>query len=183
MAAELIAKRLELLHELVPTATVVAVLVNPVNAGGPQPRSLQAAADTLGLQLHFLEARSERDFDRAFADLARVRAGALVIISDDIFLNRTEQLAALTIRHRVPAIFQYRPFAAAGGLMSYGGSDADQFRLVGIYASRILRGEKPADLPVQQSTKIELFINLKTAKAVGLTVPPTLLALADEVIE
>jgi putative ABC transport system substrate-binding protein len=178
-------KRLELLHELIPTATVVALLVNPTNPPlAKTPASdLQAAARSLGLQLHVLQARTEDDFDTVFANLVKLRVGGLVIGSDILFVSRIEQLAALTVRHAVPAIFQYREFAASGGLMSYGGSLADSFRQVGTYAGRILKGEKPADLPVQQSTKVELFINLRTAKALGLTVPPTLLARADEVIE
>ena len=154
-------KRLELLHELIPTATVVALLVNPTN----------------------LQARTEDDFDTVFANLVKLRVGGLVIGSDIFFVSRIEQLAALTVRHAVPAIFQYREFAASGGLMSYGGSLAESFRQVGTYAGRILKGEKPAEVPVQQSTKVELFINLRTAKALGLTVPPTLLARADDVIE
>ena len=178
-------KRLELLHELIPTATVVALLVNPTNPPLAETlaRDLQAAARSLGLQLHVLQASTEDDFDTVFANLVKLRVGGLVIGSDIFFVSRIEQLAALTVRHAVPAIFQYREFAASGGLMSYGGSLADSFRQVGTYAGRILKGEKPADLPVQQSTKVELFINLRTAKALGLTVPPTLLARADEVIE
>ena len=178
-------KRLELLHELIPTATVVALLVNPTNPPLAETLAsdLQAAARSLGLQLHVLQARTEGDFDTVFANLVKLRVGGLVIGSDIFFVSRIEQLAALTVRHAVPAIFQYREFAASGGLMSYGGSLADSFRQVGTYAGRILKGEKPADLPVQQSTKVELFINLRTAKALGLTVPPTLLARADEVIE
>ena len=178
-------KRLELLHELIPTAIVVALLVNPTNPPLAETLAsdLQAAARNLGLQLPVLQARTEGDFDTVFANLVKLRVGGLVIGSDIFFVSRIEQLAALTVRHAVPAIFQYREFAASGGLMSYGGSLADSFRQVGTYAGRILKGEKPADLPVQQSTKVELFINLRTAKALGLTVPPTLLARADEVIE
>ena len=177
-------KRLELMHELVPTATVMVLFINPTNPNAEaQSRDMQAAARTLGLQLHVLHASTERDFETTFATLVQLRAGALVIGSDAFFINRSELLAALALRHVVPAIFQFREFVAAGGLMSYGGSIRDDYRLVGIYAGRILKGEKPANLPVQQGTKFELFINLKTAKALGLTVPPTLLGLANEVIE
>jgi putative ABC transport system substrate-binding protein len=181
---ELGPKRLELARELVPSATIIALLVNPTN---PNAKSLltdhQAAARTFGLELHVLSASNERDFDAVFADLIRLRASTLVIGADTFFISRSKQLAALALHHAVPAIFQYREFAAAGGLMSYGGSLADAYRQVGVYAGRILKGEKPADLPVQQSTKAELIINLKTAKALGIIVPPTLLARADEVIE
>jgi putative ABC transport system substrate-binding protein len=177
-------KRLELLHELVPTATV-ALLVNPAAVPYAETISsqLQAAARALGLQFHVLYASAERDFATVFATLAQLRAGGLVIGSDPFFNGQTEQLAALAIRHAVPAIYQYREFAAAGGLMSYGGSLTDTYRQVGVYTGRILKGEKPAELPVQQSTKVELFINLKTAKALGLTIPLALLGRADEVIE
>jgi len=181
---ELVPKRLELLHVLLPSATVVAALVNPSNPNAEvQSRDLQAAARTLGLQMHVLHASTERDFDTAFTDLIRLRAGALVIGTDGFFPSRSEQLAALSARRAVPAIFQYPEFTAAGGLMSYGGSDTDMFRLAGGYAGRILKGEKPAELPVQQSSKVELIVNLKTAKALGLTVPLSLLGRADEVIE
>ena len=178
-------KRLELAHALVPAATIIALLVNPTSAALAETysRDLQAAARTLGLQLHVLHASTERDFDTVFATLVQLRAGALVIGPDTFFYARSEQLAALALRHAVPTIFQYRAFAAAGGLMSYGSSNTEFYRLVGIYAGRILKGEKPGDLPVQQSTKVELIINLKTAKALGLTVPLTLLGRADEVIE
>jgi putative ABC transport system substrate-binding protein len=177
-------KRLELARELVPSAKAIALLINPNSPNAEAlARRMQAAARTLGRTLILLHAGSERDFDSAFARLVEQRAGALVITTDAFFISRIEQLARLTLRHAVPAIFQYRNFAAAGGLMSYGGSFTDPYRQVGAYAGRILKGEKPADLPVQQATKIELFINLKTAKALGLEVPPTLLARADEVIE
>jgi putative ABC transport system substrate-binding protein len=182
MAGELIGKRLELLHELVPAANIAA-LVNSAQVGGIIPSALEAVAHTLGLQLHILHASTDRDFDGVFADLMRLQVGGLVISSDDFLLGRSEQLAALALRHAIPAIFQYREFVAAGGLMSYGGENSDALHLVGAYAARILKGAKPADLPVQQSTKVELVINLKTAKALGLSVPPSLLTRADEVVE
>ena len=178
-------KRLELLRELIPTATVVAVLVNPTSPSIAEPflRDLQSAARTLGLQLHILNAGTERDFDAVFASFVQLRAAALVIAPDAMFISRSEQLGALTLRHAVPAIAQFREFAAAGGLMSYGGSFTEGTRQVGVYTGRILKGEKPADLPVQQVTKVELIINLKTAKALGITFPQSLLGRADEVIE
>jgi putative ABC transport system substrate-binding protein len=176
-------KRLELLHELVPQATGIGWLVNPTNPTGGAGTEPQAAARTLGLQLHVLHASSERDFDTVFATLVPLGAGGLVIGGDAFFTSRREQLAALALRHGVPTIYQFREFAAAGGLMSYGGSRTDAYRLAGVYTGRILKGEKPANLPVQQSTKVELIINLKTAKALGLTLPPSLLVLADEVIQ
>jgi putative tryptophan/tyrosine transport system substrate-binding protein len=185
LGIEVGAKRLELLHELVPTANTVALLVNPTSPTLAETsiRELQAAARTLGLQLHVLNANTERDFDTVFATLIQLRIGALVIGGDAFFTTRSEQLGALTARHAVPAIFLWREFAAAGGLMSYGTNLTDSFREVGAYTGRILKGEKPADLPVQQATKLELIINLKTAKAFGLTVPLSLLGRADEVIE
>ena len=183
--AEILPKRLELMHELVPTATTIALLVNPSNplVAETESRDAQTAARTLGLQLHVLHASTDRDFDTVFASLAQMRAVALVINTDVFFNSRSEQLAALALHHTVPAIFQYREFVASGGLMSYGTSTTDVFRQVGIYTSRLLRGESPADLPVQQVTKIELIINLKTARTLGLTVPLSLLGRADEVIE
>ena len=182
---ELAPKKLELLRELLPAVTVIAVLVNPTNpvAAERESRDLQTAARTLGLQLHVLHASTERDFDSVFASLIQLRARALVIGSDLFFTSRSKQLAALTVRYAVPSIYQFREFAAAGGLLSYGGSITDWGYQGGIHTGRILAGAKPADLPVQQATKVELFINLKTAKALGLEVPPTLLARADEVIE
>jgi putative ABC transport system substrate-binding protein len=178
-------KRLELLHELVPTATVIALLVNPTspNLAEVTAKDLQAAARTLGLQVRVLQASTERELDTAFATLVQLQAGALVIGPDAFFDSRSEQLAALAIRHAVPTIYQFREFAAAGGLISYGGIYTDPFRQAGVYTGRILKGEKPADLPVQQSTKVELVINLKTARALGLNFPLTLLRRADEVIE
>jgi putative ABC transport system substrate-binding protein len=177
-------KRLELLHELVSAARVVALLSNPSNPNFErQSRDMQAAARTLGLELHVLDARSERDFDTAFATLAQLRAGALIIGADAFLINQSEQLGALALRHGVPAISFYRDFVAAGGLMSYGGDLADTYRLLGVYSGRVLKGEKPADLPVQQETRFALIINVKTAKALGLTVPLPLIGRADEVIE
>jgi putative tryptophan/tyrosine transport system substrate-binding protein len=178
-------KRLELVRELLPKAKIVAVLVNPTGPTLSEPflRPMQAAASALGLQLHILNASTERDFDPVFATMVQLRADALVIGPDTFFNTRSDRLAALSLRHALPAIFQYRAFAAAGGLISYGTDETEYYRLVGSYAGRILKGEKPADLPVQQSTKIELIVNLKTAKALGLTVPLALLGRADEVIE
>ena len=178
-------KRLEFLHELVPTATIMAALVNPTNPSNAEilSRDLQATARLVGLQLHLLHASSDADIDAAFATLTELRAGGLVIGTDAFFTDRNEKLAALALRYRIPTISQAREFVAAGGLMSYGGSFADSYRLAGVYTGRILKGEKPADLPVQQATKLELFINIRTAKALGVEVPPTLLALADELIE
>jgi putative ABC transport system substrate-binding protein len=182
---ELAPKRLELLRELIPTAKLIAVLVNPTSTFIAEniTKDLQSTARTLGLQLKILNASTERDFDTVFATLAQLRADALVIAPDAMFISRSEQLGALTLRHAVPAITQYREFAVAGGLMSYGGNSTEAVRLLGIYTGRVLKGEKPADLPVVQSAKVELVINLKTAKALGITVPNTLIGRADEVIE
>ena len=178
-------KRLELLHELVPTARVMALLVNPANPTLAENNSneLQAAARTLGLELHILNATTERDFDGAFAKLIQLRAGGLVIAPDPFFTSRGEQIAALTIRYAVPTIHYNREFAIAGGLLSYGGGSADAYRLAGNYTGRILSGDKPADLPIQRATKVELYINLKTAKVLGITVPQSVQSRADEVIE
>ena len=182
---ELGPKRLELLRELVPTARVIALLVNPTNPFISQgiSKDLQSLAPGLGLELHVVNATTEHDFDTVFSNLSQLKADALFIAPDTLFISRSEQLGALTVRHRVPAIAQFREFAVGGGLMSYGGNFADAARLVGVYAGRILRGEKPADLPVQQLAKLELVINLKTAKSLGLNVPLSLLGRADEVIE
>ena len=185
LGVELGPKQLELLHDLVPAATIVALLVNPTNASQAedQSREVQAAARTLGLQLHVLHASTERDFDTVFATLAELRVAGLVIGTDAFFSSRSVQLATLVVRHKVPAIFQFRDFVAAGGLMSYGTTVTDIYRQVGLYTGRILKGEKVAELPVHQATKVELSINLKTAKVLGLTVPISLLGRADEVIE
>jgi putative ABC transport system substrate-binding protein len=182
---ELGPKWLELLHELVPTAKVMALLLNPTSpAAETQAREVYAAAGTRGLQLHVLHASAERDFDTVFAGLAQLKVSGLAIGgADPFFVSRIEQLAALTVQYAVPAICQFREFVAAGGLASYGGSIRAAYRLAGIYAGRILKGDKPAELPVQQMMKIELVINLKTAKALGLTIPPSIMVRADEVIE
>jgi putative ABC transport system substrate-binding protein len=182
---ELGPKRLELLRELIPTANTIALLVNPTSPFVTEniSRELQSAARTLGLQLHILNASTERDFDKVFETLLQLRADALVIAPDAMFISRSEQLGALTLRHAVPAITQFREFTVAGGLMSYGGSFTEAARQVGVYTGRILKGEKPADLPVQQIAKVEMIINMKTAKALGLNVPNTLIGRADELIE
>jgi putative ABC transport system substrate-binding protein len=178
-------KRLQLLHELVPTASVMALLVNPTDPALAETTTteLQAAARALGLELHVLNASSERDFDGVFARLIQLRAGGLVISPGPLFTSLTEQLAALAVRYAVPTIFQNREFAIAGGLLSYGSATTDAYRLAGNYTGRILKGDKPADLPVQQVTKVEMVINLKIAKALGINVPNTLIGRADEVIE
>jgi putative tryptophan/tyrosine transport system substrate-binding protein len=182
---ELGPKRLDLLHELVPRATVIAHLINPTSPALAEvlSKELQVAARAIGLQLRTLHASTERDFDKVFASLVEMRADALVIGADAYFNTRSAQLGALTVRHRVPAIYQYREFAAAGGLLSYGGSFRELFRQAGHYTGRILKGERPIDLPVHQATKVELIINLQTAKSLGITVPLPLLGRADEVIE
>jgi putative ABC transport system substrate-binding protein len=184
LAVELGQKRLELLHELVPKATLIGVLVNPT---GPNLdavlRDLRAAARTLGVPIHVLHASTEGDLEVVFAALVQLRAGALVIGTDTFFNSQSKRLAALALRHGVPAVYQYREFVAAGGMMSYAGSITDAYRVAGVYTGRILKGAKPSDLPVQQSTKAELFVNLKTAKALGITIPPSILVRAEEVIE
>src|SRR5262245_2059826 len=177
-------KRLEILHESVPAATVIAVLLNPTSpTADSQLRNLQAAAEALGVRLHILHASTERDFDGVFETLVQLRPGGLVVASDTFFATHSEQLAALTVRHAVPAIHQSRDFAIAGGLMSYAGSFLESHRQAGIQTGRILKGDKPADLPVQQVTKVQLIVNLKTAKSLGLKLPLSLLGRADEVIE
>ena len=181
---EIMPKRLELAHELVPTATIIGVLVNPTNSlTEVLLRDLQVAARILGVQLSVLLAATDSDFHTVFATLVQQRVAALVLSTDTFFVSRAEQLGALALRNAVPAILQDSSFVAAGGLMSYGGSTPESYRLAGVYTGRILKGEKPADLPVQQPTKFELVINLKTAKTLSLEIPPNLLALADEVIE
>jgi putative ABC transport system substrate-binding protein len=182
---EVAAKRLQLLHEFVPTTTIVALLVNPTSTvlAETTTKELETAARTLGLEFHVLHASSEREIEAAFATLVQLRAGALVIGADALFNSRSEQLAALTVRHRVPAIYQFREFVSTGGLMAYGSTVLDTYRPLGIYTGRILKGETPAELPVQQATKVELVINMKTAKALGLDLPASVLARADEVIE
>jgi len=178
-------KELQLLHELVPTARVMALLVNQNNfsLAEAETSELQSAAHTLGLELHVLNANTEADFDAALANVIKSGAGGLVIATDVLFTSHSAQLAMLATRYAVPAVYKGREFAAAGGLMSYGSDIKDSYRLAGVYTGRVLKGEKPADLPVQQATKIELIINLKTAKALGITFPLSLLGRADEVIE
>ena len=181
----LVPKELQLLHELLPTARVMALLVNPTDPAlaETESREVLSAAHTLGLELHVLNASTERDFDEALANVIQLRAGGLVIATNAFFTSHSEQLAALAARHAVPAVYKGREFAAAGGLMSYGSDITDSYRLAGNYTGRILKGDKPTDLPVQQATKVELIINLKTAKALGINIPNTLIGRADEVIE
>jgi putative ABC transport system substrate-binding protein len=182
---EILPKRLELLHELLPTARVMALLINPTDAvyAEMQSRAVLAAAHTLGLELRILNASTESDFDSIFANLVHLGAGGLVIGGDAFFNSRIKQLAALAVQHAVPAVYQWRDFVAAGGLLSYGAEITDSYRLAGVYTGRVLKGDKFADLPVQQATKVELFINLKAAKELGITVPLPLSGRADEVIE
>jgi putative ABC transport system substrate-binding protein len=182
---ELGPKRLELLHALVPTATIIAVLVNPTDPARAETitRNMEAEGRNLGLQLQILHASTDRDFDAVFARLVQLRTAGLVIGGDPFFNSRAERLGALTLRHAVPAIYQFREFATAGGLASYGANLTDSYRLTGVYTGRILRGEKPGDLPIQRATKVELVINQNTAKALGLTLPQSLLLRADEVIQ
>src|SRR5215468_5330632 len=185
LVVEVAPKRLELLHELLPTAKVMALLVNPADRAlaQAQTRETLSAARNRGIELHVLNVRSEGDFDAVFADIKRLRVGGLVIGAGSVFLGGINKLAALTVRHAVPAIYQYRDFPTAGGLMSYGSDILDSYRLAGIHTGRVLKGENPAELPVVQATKFEFVINLKTAKALGLTIPNTLIGRADEVIE
>jgi putative tryptophan/tyrosine transport system substrate-binding protein len=184
LSATLDAKRLQLLRELVPTATIIAVLMNPGNtSAGAALRNLEEAARALGLRIHVANVNNERDFEPAFATFAQQGVRALLVAADPLFTNRRDQLVALAARYAVPASFSFREFVAAGGLMSYGPSITDGYRQAGVYTGRVLKGEKPADLPVIQPTKFDLTINLKTAKALGLTVPLTLQYAADEVVE
>jgi putative ABC transport system substrate-binding protein len=185
MNVEVGPKRLELLHEVVPAATTIALLVNPTNSISAEALSKDArtAAERLGLRLYVVHAATESEFDAVFAKLAEVGAGALMIGPDTFLTSHSEHLASLALRHAIPAIYAQREFAIAGGLMSYGGSITESNRLAGAYAGRILKGERPANLPVQQNTRVELIINLKTARMFGITVPLPLLARAEEVIE
>ena len=185
LIVEVAPKRLELLHELLPTAKVMALLLNPDDRALAQAhqREVLSAARNRGLELHVLNARSEGDFDAVFADIKRLRVGGLVIGGGSVFLRGINKLAALTVRHAVPAIYQWRAFPVAGGLMSYGSDISDNYRLAGVYTGRVLKGENPAELPVVQASKFELVINLKTAKALGINVPPSMQARADEMIE
>jgi putative tryptophan/tyrosine transport system substrate-binding protein len=181
---EVAAKRLELLHGLLPKATVIGVLLNPSNPNTATfVKNVQAAAGVLGWTAHVLNAGSEREIDTALATFAQLQASAFLVVNDPFFNSRPDYLVAQAARHSLPAIYAWREFVVAGGLMSYGVSLVDLYRQGGIYVGHILKGEKPADLPVQQSTKVELVINLRTATALGITVPPTILATADEVIE
>jgi ABC-type uncharacterized transport system substrate-binding protein len=182
---ELVPKHLEVLHEVVPAAKVIGALVNPANrqSADAMSQDAQAAADRIGLKLHIVNVTSEADFENAFATLRQVGAEALTITPDSLFSSRSSQLAALALRYAMPTISPFHAYAVAGGLMSYGGSTTDQGHQVGVYAARILKGDKPSDLPVMQTTKVELTINLKTAKTLGLTVPLPLSGRADEVIE
>jgi putative tryptophan/tyrosine transport system substrate-binding protein len=185
LGVELVQKEIAMLHEMVPRATVIAALVNPSEPamGEPATKGAQAAARALGLQIHIVQASTERDIEATFASLARLGVGALVVLPNSFFASRRDQIAALAIRQAMPTIYYQREFAAAGGLMGYGPSVTDGYRQVGIYAARILKGERPGDLPVQQSAKFELVINLNTARVLGLDVPLQLQQLADEVIE
>jgi ABC-type uncharacterized transport system substrate-binding protein len=185
LAIEVGPKRLELLHEMIPKARIIALLADPTDRAifENTTRGVQSAARSLGLELHVLNVSTDRDLDAAFANLVQLRAGGVVISGGQFFNSRSKRLAAAALQHAVPTISPYVDLAGAGGLMSYGTSITDAYRLAGIYTGRVLKGEKPADLPVQQATKVELIINLKTAKALGITVPSSLIGRADEIIE
>ena len=183
--SEIGTKRLELLHSLVPASTFLGLLINPTNArlAEANVKSLQAAAQKMGVELRVLNASTADDFDARFTELKQTKAEGLLISADPLFSSHMRLLATLSLRYAIPTVYQFREFAAAGGLLSYGTSFTATFRTVGNYTGRILKGEKPADLPVQQATLVELFVNLKSAKALGVTVPLSLLGRADEVIE
>jgi ABC-type uncharacterized transport system substrate-binding protein len=184
LSSELVSKRVGLLHDLIPTAKIIASLINQSDPRAEsQSREMHEAARAVGVQLHVLNASNEAEIDRAFTKLLQLRADALLVGTGELFNKRQAQLVALAARQAVPAFYQYREFPIAGGLISYGASLTDSYRQAGVYTGRILKGEKPADVPVWQPTKFELIINLKTAKALGLTIPPGVLAIADEVIE
>jgi putative ABC transport system substrate-binding protein len=184
LSSELVAKRLGILHDLIPTATTIGLLVNPTDPRAEtQTGEMQEAAHALGLQIHVLNASTEGEINTAFAILSQLRLGALLVGTSNLFSRRREQFVTLAARQGVPAIYQYREYVAAGGLISYGTSITDAYRQAGIYTGRILKGEKPDDLPVLRPTKFELVINLKTTKTLGLTIPSGVLAIADEVIE
>jgi putative ABC transport system substrate-binding protein len=185
LTLEVGAKRLELLHQLVPTTNAIALLVNPTspNLAEAQSRDLDGPARSLGLQVHVIHASTDVELDNVFANLGKLGVGGLMVSSDSFFFSRSERIASLAARYRMPAVYGFRESAVAGGLLSYGGSLADSHRWIGLYVGRILKGEKPAELPIQQSTKVELIVNLKAAKALGISVPISLLGRADEVIE
>jgi putative ABC transport system substrate-binding protein len=185
LGVEVAPKRLEALHEIIPTATTFALLINSSSPALAESttRDVRASARTLGVQLHVVSATTDNEIDDAFASLAKLRAGGLIIGNDTFFTSRSERLASLALRYALPAVYEWREFAVAGGLISYGADNRDAYRLAGIYTARVLKGEKPADLPMQQATKVELFINLKTAKTLGITVPLPLSGRADELIE
>jgi ABC-type uncharacterized transport system substrate-binding protein len=185
LSVEVAPKRLEALHEIIPTATKFALLINSSSPALAESttRDVRASARTLGVQLHVVSASTDNEIEHAFASLANLGVGGLVIGSDALFSSRSERLASLAVRYAVPAIYQRREFALAGGLISYGSASGDAYRLAGVYTGRVLKGEKPTDLPVQQATRVELYINLKTAKALGITIPLPLSGRADELIE
>jgi ABC-type uncharacterized transport system substrate-binding protein len=184
LSSELVSKRLGLLHDFLPAATIIGSLVNPTDPRAKsQTSDLQKAAGALGLQIHILNTSTDGELDKAFADLIQLRAGAVIVGTGEFFNRRSEQIVALAERQGMPAMYQYRHFVDVGGLISYGPSLTDAYRQAGVYTGRILKGEKPADLPVLRATKFELVINLKTAKALGLTIPSGVFSIADEVIE